>query len=55
MIYVAIEPADHQAFVLIRASANPNPERKPPMRVARAMLPEVLELLLDTAVEAGTC
>ncbi|CBJ42761.1 hypothetical protein [Ralstonia solanacearum] len=55
MIYVALEPADDLAFVLIRASANPNPERKPPMRVARATLPEVLELLIDTAVEVGTC
>ncbi|MDB0569814.1 hypothetical protein LBW59_03375 [Ralstonia solanacearum] len=55
MIYVAFELAEDPTFVLLHASANPGPERKPPMRVARATLPEVLELLIDTAMEAGTC
>lgn len=55
-VYIAIEPADDPEFVLMRSSANPGPERKPAMRVARDSLHQVLELLLDTAqTETGTC
>jgi hypothetical protein len=48
-IYVHIEPADDPMFVLLRTSANPNPERKPAMRVGRAELNGVLLMLLDAA------
>lgn len=55
-LYAHIEPADDPAFVWLRTSANPNPERKPAMLVARDELSVVMLMLLDVAqTEAGTC
>ncbi|MGF6610632.1 hypothetical protein OKW45_005554 [Paraburkholderia sp. WSM4175] len=48
-IYARIEPTDDPAFVLVRTSSIPNPERKPPMRVRRDELDKVLLALLDAA------
>jgi hypothetical protein len=48
-IYVHLAPADDPEFVLLRTSASPNPERKPPTRVARGELNAVLLMLLDAA------
>lgn len=48
-LYVHIELADDPVFVLLRTSASPNPDRKPPMRVARAQLASVVLMLLDAA------
>ncbi|CAJ0777766.1 hypothetical protein [Ralstonia chuxiongensis] len=50
-LYLAIEPSEDAAFVLFRASANPGPERKPPVRVLREDLTRTIELLLDTAAQ----
>ncbi|MCA8301294.1 hypothetical protein LGN24_07330 [Burkholderia seminalis] len=49
VLYVHIEPADDSADVLLRTSSNSNPDRKPPMRVARSELAGVLLMLLDAA------
>jgi hypothetical protein len=55
-LYAHIEPADDPAFVWLRASASPNPERKPAMLVRRDELNDVLLMLLDAAqTGAGTC
>lgn len=55
-LYVHIEPADDPAFVWLRISANPNPERKSAMLVTRSKLNGVLLMLLDAAqTEVGTC
>ncbi|MBB5458694.1 hypothetical protein [Paraburkholderia sp. Cpub6] len=48
-IYVCVEPSDDPALVLVRTSATPNPERRPPMRVSRDELDKVLLALLDSA------
>lgn len=48
-IHFHVEPADDPTFVLLRTSANPNAERKPPMRVARVHLDAVLLMLIDAA------
>ena len=48
-IHVHLSPADDPAFVLVRTSASPNPECKPPMKIARANLQGVLLMLLDAA------
>jgi hypothetical protein len=50
-LYFAIEPSEDAAFVLLRASSNPSPERKPAMRVLRKELTRTIELLLDTAAQ----
>lgn len=55
-LYAHIEPADDSAFVWLRTSASPGPERKPAMLVARAELNAVLLTLLDAAqMGAGSC
>lgn len=55
-LYAHIEPADDPAFVWLRTSASPNPERKPAMLVRRDELHDVMLMLLDAAqMEAGTC
>ncbi|MCA8275246.1 hypothetical protein LGN17_22425 [Burkholderia sp. AU30280] len=59
-LYVHLEPADDPAFVLLRTSASPNPERKQPVRIKRIHLDSVLLMLLDAASrqradEAATC
>lgn len=55
-LYTHIEPADDPAFVWLRTSASPGPERKPAMLVARDELNAVLLMLLDAAqTGAGTC
>ncbi|WP_233831784.1 hypothetical protein [Paraburkholderia sp. ZP32-5] len=55
-LYAHIEPADDPAFVWLRTSANPGPERKPAMLVQRDELNDVLLVLLDAArTGAGTC
>lgn len=55
-LYAHIEPADDPAFVWLRTSASPNPERKPAMLVRRDELNDVMLMLLDAAqMEAGTC
>lgn len=55
-LYAHIEPADDPAFVWLRTSASPGPERKPAMLVARSELNDVLLMLLDaTQTGAGTC
>ena len=48
-LYVDIKPADDPAFVLLRTSAHPNPERKPPMRIRRDAIDSVLALMLGAA------
>ncbi|MCO4881564.1 hypothetical protein VOI32_14030 [Paraburkholderia caribensis] len=48
-IHVHLSLADDPAFVLMRTSASPNPECKPPMKIARANLQGVLLMLLDAA------
>ena len=45
-LYIDIKPADDPAFVLLRTSAHPSPERKPPMRIRRDSVDSVLALLL---------
>lgn len=45
-LYIDIKPADDPNFVLLRTSANPGPERKPPMRIRRDAIDSVLALLL---------
>ena len=55
-LFVHVEPADDPAFVWLRTSASPGPERKPAMLVARDELSDVMLILLDAAqTEAGTC
>ena len=44
-----VEPADDPAFVWLRTSATPNPERKPAMLVKRDELNAVLLMLCDAA------
>jgi|GEM_PF-3346576 len=51
-LFVHIEPADDPAFVWLRTSASPNPERKPAMLVGRDEINAVLLMLLD-AVQVG--
>jgi hypothetical protein len=48
-LYVDIKPADDPAFVLLRTSATPHPERKPPMRIRRDSVESVLALLLGVS------
>ena len=48
-LYVDIKPADDPAFVLLRTSAHPNPERKPPMRIRRDAIDSVLAMLLGAS------
>jgi len=48
-LYVDIKPADDPAFVLLRTSATPHPERKPPMRIRRDAIDSVLALMLGAA------
>jgi hypothetical protein len=48
-LYVDIKPADDPAFVLLRTSATPHPERKPPMRIRRDAIDNVLALLLGAS------
>lgn len=48
-LYVDIKPADDPAFVLLRTSTHPNPERKPPMRIRRDAIDSVLALMLGAA------
>ena len=45
-LYIDIKPADDPAFVLLRTSAHPNPERKPPMRIRRDAIDSVLAMML---------
>ncbi len=52
-LFVHIEAADDAGDVLLRTSSNPNPERKPPMRVRRDQLDSVLLMLLDAAAAAS--
>jgi hypothetical protein len=55
-LYAHIEVADDPAFVWLRTSASPNPERKPAMLVKRDELDAVLLMLLDAAqMEVGPC
>jgi hypothetical protein len=55
-VYAHIEPADDPAFVWLRTSASPGPERKPAMLVARSELNDVMLMLLDAAqTGAGPC
>ncbi|PYE23143.1 hypothetical protein C7410_10840 [Paraburkholderia silvatlantica] len=55
-LYAHIEPADDPAFIWLRTSAGPKPERKPAMLVARSELNAVLLMLFDAAqTGAGTC
>lgn len=48
-LFVHIEPASDPAFVWLRTAANPNPERKPAMLIARDELHDVMLMLLDMA------
>jgi hypothetical protein len=48
-IFVHLEPAADPAFVWLRTSASPGPERKPAMLVERDELDAVLLMLLDAA------
>jgi hypothetical protein len=48
-LYIDIKPADDPNFVLLRTSANPGPERKPPMRIRRDTVDSVLALLLGAS------
>lgn len=48
-LHIYLAPSDDFAIVLLRTSASPNPEQKPPMRIAREDLASVLLVLLDTA------
>lgn len=48
-LYIDIKPADDPAFVLLRTSVHPNPERKPPMRIRRDAVDNVLALLLGAS------
>jgi hypothetical protein len=52
-VFVQVEAADDRDFVWLRASASPNPERKPAMLVARDELRDVVLMLLDTANSAA--
>jgi len=52
-IYAHVEQSDDPTFVLLRTSANPNPERKPAMLVKRDELNAVLLMFLDAANRAG--
>ncbi|MDR5743282.1 hypothetical protein QCE73_08955 [Caballeronia sp. LZ029] len=48
-IYFQIEATEDPNVVLVRSSANPNPERKPAMAVALGDLGGVLLLLWEAA------
>lgn len=48
-LYIDIKPADDPNFVLLRTSASPGPERKPPMCIRRDAVDNVLALLLGAA------
>jgi len=52
-LFVCIEPSDDPAFVWVRISATPNPERKPAMLIDRNDLNHVLLMLLDAAYKAN--
>jgi hypothetical protein len=48
-LFVDIKPADDPAYVLLRTSSTPNPERKPPMRIRRDSIDSVLALMLGAS------
>lgn len=48
-LYIDIKPADDPNFVLLRTSASPAPERKPPLRIRRDAVDHVLAQLLGAA------
>jgi hypothetical protein len=48
-LYVDIKPADDPSFVLLRTSATPHPDRKPPMRIRRDAIDSVLAMLLGAS------
>jgi hypothetical protein len=48
-LYVSLKPADDPEYVLLRTSATPHPERKPPMRIRRDAIDSVLALLLGAS------
>jgi hypothetical protein len=48
-LFAHVEAAEDPAFVWLRTSASPGPERKPAMLVARDDLDAVLLMLLDAA------
>lgn len=48
-LYLHIEAAADPGFYEVRVSANPGPERKPPMLVAHADLNNVLTIFLKSA------
>jgi hypothetical protein len=47
VLYMHIETATDPGFVLLRVTASPDPERKPPLIVSREMLSVVLHLFLN--------
>lgn len=48
-LHVNIQPDVDPNYVLLRTSANPSPERKPPMRIRRETVDSVLALLLGAS------
>jgi hypothetical protein len=48
-LHVNIQPDADPDYVLLRTSANPGPERKPPMRIRRDAVDSVLALLLGAS------
>jgi hypothetical protein len=48
-LHVNIQPDADPDYVLLRTSANPGPERKPPMRIRRDAVDNVLALLLGAS------
>lgn len=54
-LFVHIEPADDAGYVLLRTSASPHPERKPPFRIAFADLGATLQALLHAADSGARC
>ncbi|WP_162835537.1 hypothetical protein [Burkholderia sp. A9] len=48
-LFAHLEPADDPAFVWLRTSASPGPERKPAMLVRRDQLAAVLLMMLNAA------
>jgi len=48
-LYIDIKPSDDPAFVLLHTSATPHPERKPPMRIRRDAIDNVLAMLLGAS------
>ncbi|WP_321899148.1 hypothetical protein [Paraburkholderia heleia] len=55
-LHVNIQPDADPDYVLLRTSANPGPERKPPMRIHRNAVDSVLALLLGASnIESRSC